>query len=559
MTTLQKTCTTCNASFVFTDAEQEILAKVSPLIGGVRYAIPAPDVCGLCRAQRVTTYLNEKNLFQGTCAITGKPILSLYHPDSPYKVIDTDVWWSDRFDAQSYGVQDIDFSRPFFEQFLELKRRVPRMNVSTQELDNSPYVNAAGKLKNCYMVFNTGVCENMLYGKTLWLVRDSIDCFYSTDLEQCYSVLDSSDCYNCAYLQDCTNCKDSQFLFNCKDVSYCIGCVGLRHASYQIFNKPVSKEEYDATLARLQRASYEELQEFHRQMEQRIAVAPRRYIRGKGYEDSTGNYLVDCPTVERCFKMINAENCFDCYEVIDAKDQVSVYEWGETAELMYYSVEVGDASQGFAFCTSSWKNSSNLWYCDYCISCKDCFGCTSLRKKQYCILNKQYTKEEYEELLPKLIAHMQQTGEWGDFFPMQDSHLAYNESVAQEHFPKTKEQCTAEGLLWRDRPESRSGTPTLCSYDHPTEEDAATILATVFTCAKSGRPYKIIPQEYAFYLKHKLPLPRLCFDERLKEMMAKRTGYELYQRPCSQCQKDLTTAYKTEVILCDTCYEKAFA
>jgi len=31
---------------------------------------------------------------------------------------------------------------------------------------------------------------------------------------------------------------------------------------------------------------------------------------------------------------------------------------------------------------------------------------------KYCILNKQYSKEEYEELVPKIIEHMQKTGEW---------------------------------------------------------------------------------------------------------------------------------------------------
>lgn len=559
MTALQKTCITCATPFVFSEAEQEILAKISPLIRGVRYDIPAPNLCGLCRAQRVCTYLNEKNLFQGTCAISGKPILSLYHPDTPYKVIDNQVWWSDQFDAQSYGVQDVDFSRPFFEQFLELKLRVPRMNVSTQELDNSPYVNAAGKLKNCYMVFNTGVCENMLYGKTLWLCRDSMDCFYSVELEQCYSALDSNGCYQCFYIQDCSACRESYFLFNCKDVKNCIRCVGLRHAEYHIDNKPVSKEEYEAEVARIKSASYEQIQAWRQEMDERAAQAPRRYIRGKGYEDASGNYLTDCRNVQRSFKMINCENCFDCFEIVNAKDLVSVYEWGENAELQYYSVEIGDESQSMAFCASSWKNDANLWYCDYCMACKDCFGCTSLKHKQYCILNKQYTKEEYEELLPRLIAHMQATGEWGDFFPMRDAHLAYNESIATMHFPKTKEECAAEGLLWRDRPESHSASAVPCTIDHPRQEDATAITQQVFTCASSGRPYKIVPQELAFYLQNGVVLPRQCFDERLTEMLSKRTGYALYNRACAQCAKALTTAYPTEKILCDVCYEQAFA
>jgi hypothetical protein len=50
------------------------------------------------------------------------------------------------------------------------------------------------------------------------------------------------------------------------------------------------------------------------------------------------------------------------------------------------------------------KGSSNL------------FGCIGLRGKEYCILNKQYTKEEYETLVPKIIEKMKADGEWGEFF-----------------------------------------------------------------------------------------------------------------------------------------------
>lgn len=44
---------------------------------------------------------------------------------------------------------------------------------------------------------------------------------------------------------------------------------------------------------------------------------------------------------------------------------------------------------------SNWAdNSSNI------------FGCIALRNKKYCILNKQYSKQEYEELIPKIKKHM---------------------------------------------------------------------------------------------------------------------------------------------------------
>ena len=97
--------------------------------------------------------------------------------------------------------------------------------------------------------------------------------------------------------------------------------------------------------------------------------------------------------------------------------------------------------------------SSNCIDCNFifnCNNCQDCFGCVNLKKKQYCILNKQYTKEEYESLLPKIIEHMKQAGEWGQFLPMKYSSYSYNESVAQDVLPIEKHQIETYESRWLD-------------------------------------------------------------------------------------------------------------
>ncbi|MBU0626695.1 hypothetical protein KKH82_04680 [Patescibacteria group bacterium] len=79
-------------------------------------------------------------------------------------------------------------------------------------------------------------------------------------------------------------------------------------------------------------------------------------------------------------------------------------------------------------------------YCSCCRNIKDCFGCISLNNAQYCILNKQYTKVEYETLVPKIIEHMTKTEERGEFFPSSISPFGYNETVASEYYHLTKEE-----------------------------------------------------------------------------------------------------------------------
>ncbi|HRI36255.1 MAG TPA: hypothetical protein PK765_04235 [bacterium] len=86
------------------------------------------------------------------------------------------------------------------------------------------------------------------------------------------------------------------------------------------------------------------------------------------------------------------------------------------------------------------NESVRLYYCESCNATKDCFACVGLRNKQYCILNKQYTKEEYEALVPKIIDHMRSTGEWGEFFPSRLGLFGYNESVGNDYFPLSKEE-----------------------------------------------------------------------------------------------------------------------
>lgn len=41
-------------------------------------------------------------------------------------------------------------------------------------------------------------------------------------------------------------------------------------------------------------------------------------------------------------------------------------------------------------------------YCHNCYNCYNCYMCVGLENKKYCILNEQYTKEEYEKKMKEL-------------------------------------------------------------------------------------------------------------------------------------------------------------
>lgn len=248
----------------------------------------------------------------------------------------------------------------------------------------------------------------------------------------------------------------------------------------------------------------------------------------------------------------------------NAKDCYDVYRWGHTGELCYECMGVGAGANQMLFCACCWPNNNNLLYCSFCNSCHDCFGCAGLRHKSYCIFNRQYSKEEYENIVPTLIESMMKTGEWGEFFPVSLSAYAYNDSIAQEYFPLTKEQVLKRGWRWSDY---EAPLPVvqkiIAAVDLPDSIDAIPddILNWAIECEVTKKLFKIVRQELDFYRQMKLPIPRRHPYQRHKDRMALRNPRKLWDRTCAKCQKTIVTSYapeRPEIVSCEEClrYEK---
>lgn len=211
---------------------------------------------------------------------------------------------------------------------------------------------------------------------------------------------------------------------------------------------------------------------------------------------------------------------------------------------------------------------NDLYYCRHCFNCKDCFGCVGLRQKQYCILNKQYSsKEEYEKKVAQIIEKMQKDGEWGELFPISENIYAYNETLANDNFPKTKEEALVFGCKWQDNDYSlRHDGPFYEPADDINEYKNSEVkrrelLDGILKCEVSGKPFKIMPQELAFYIEHGLPVSRKHFNVRFRERWEMKNPKVLYHRKCMNegCQNEFETTYapdRTEKVYCESCYQK---
>jgi hypothetical protein len=563
---MMKSCSQCRQQFEITDADLAFYDKVSPVFNGKKEQVPPPTLCPACRMQRRLSWRNEKRLYHRKCDKTGKQILSIYSPDKPYTVYDLPEWYGDGWDPLSYG-REFDFTRPFFEQFDELHHACPLRSFNLREENvNSDFTNLATRNRNCYLIFAANNNEDSYYSIYAQRDKNIVDCLFVFDSERCYECIDTYGGYNLKYCQYVDNCSDSSFLFNCRSCRHCFGCVNLTQKEYHMFNEKLTKEEYEKRLKTLE-ANPEFLAIARKRVQELQRTLPQKHYAGVGNESVTGDHVSYSKNTYASYDCTYLEDCKFCTWLHKSKECYDCYAWGFDGELSYESHLLGSSFQRVLFSESCWNSVSNLLYCRYCLDdCKDCFGCVSLRHKQYCILNKQYSREEYEALVPKIIAHMRKTpstgsgqaGEWGEFLPTAISCYAYNETVAQEYFPLTKEEALARGWKWRDEDQEEQ------KYMGPKTDVPATIgevtddiCGKILICEVTGRPYKINPQELRFYREMNVPLPRKCFDQRHKERRELRNPRRLWSRQCMNCKKSIETTYspdRPEKVFCEECY-----
>ena len=487
----------------------------------------------------------------------------MYDAHVPFPVYDMHEWWSDKWNGLDYG-RDVDWNRSVFEQLKPLHQTVPRMNIINVMCENTDYSNMSRGSRNCYLVFGCVGSEDCYYGHIVWQSKNSLDCLYLYRSEFCYECTDCVQCYNLAFCMSCDNCSDSKFLVDCTGCRNCFGCVGLKNKEYYLFNQPYSREDYEVKMKEFNQGDRRLVAMAQAKVKELMGQETVKNFHGFGCENVTGDYLYNCKSVFDSYDLKNCEECRYCATLDSFLNCYDCNFSAPPAEWCYNCL----TCQGYElFCCHLCFNSSNLYYSDQCYDSKDCFGCVGLKKKQYCIFNKQYTKEAYEALLPRLIEHMKKTGatrlgrgqEWGEFFPIDFSPFAYNETIAYKYFLLTEAETKARGWRWKELDEQKSYKGPHYEIPEDIKEVSDDICKQILVCEKSGRLFKIIPQELAFYRQHNIPIPKFCFDERHDARMTLRNPRHLWNRSCAQCQKPLQTSYapdRSETVVCEECYLK---
>ena len=241
-----------------------------------------------------------------------------------------------------------------------------------------------------------------------------------------------------------------------------------------------------------------------------------KYMHGMQNVEVMGDYVTNSK---------NSKFVFDSELLEDSK----YIQHGNKSKSVYDGYVVVDGTESSyeivsAIALNNVKSSYCTWhgfditYADTCENSDHLFGCVGLKKKKYCILNKEYSKEDYDALVLKILKHIDdvpyvdpegRTFKYGEYFPPAFSPFAYNETVAQEYFPTKKETALSQGYDWKEA-EARNYTVEIPGESVPDDisKTEADIVGKVIGCTHEGNcehscttAFKITPEEFQLYQK----------------------------------------------------------
>lgn len=557
---MQKNCQNCKKGFEIRKEDSIFYEQVD---------VPTPLLCPECRMQRRLAFRNERTLYKRTCDLCKKEGISIYPSKTPFPVYCHSCWWSDDWDALSFGM-DYESGRPFLEQFAELKNKVPRIALLVINSTNSDYTNNSAENKNCYLIFAAESNEDCAYGRLIQGCKSSYDCAFLYDSELCYECTDTRKSFKCLYSERLQDCIDVILSFDMRNSQNCILCTNGRNMTYCIENKQYTKEEFEKKKAEIL-ASHESIEKAKERYKELRARATVKYSSSVKCTNVTGDYIYNCHDGVRVFDASNAKNCSyvaDMEDPIDCQDCNNAY---YKPERCYNIMGTLQSTNCIACVYPMYCN--EVQYSDSCYNCVNCFGCAGLNKKNYHILNKEYSKEEYFKLKEEITEELKSQNIYGEFFPAALSPFGYNDTLASEYFPLTKEEAKEKGFNWQEQTTGTYGKETIKENKMPETISEVTedILNQVLVCKDCKKNFRITKGEFDFYKRMNIPLPHKDFECRHQDRMKKRNPRKLWHRSCQcqaenhsyhrgkSCSNEFETSYapdRLEMVYCEQCYQQ---
>jgi len=561
-------CQNCKLNFTIEPDDFSFYQKIK---------VPPPTFCPECRMIRRMIWRNCRSLFKRECGNCGKSVISMYSVERTKIVYCTDCWNSSDRDPLKDGF-DYDFSQNFFVQLKKLRENSPVLFAHhTGTLVRSEYTNYSLDNKDCYLSYSVIGCQDVLYSELIDYCINSQDCYSVQKVDGCSYNVDCEANYNTHYAIKSRNCIDSYFLYDCVNCQDCCLSSNLRNQKYVFNNKKLTKEEYENELKNITLNTYSGIKMTQNKFDDIFKnKSIHRFAQVYNSQNATGDYIGNSKNIHNSFDVQNSENIhYTVRAIMNTKDCYDNQGTG-AGELIYESVATSFGSYMDYF-TYICVGSKDCEYSFMCKSCSHCFGCFGLKNNQYCIFNKQYTKEEYFILVDKIKKHMDDMPyidnkgrifNYGEFFPYDLCPFGYNETNAHDNLLIKKDEAITKGYPWLDR-EEKNYHLTLKSSFLPDDINNCfeTILKETIACPNQGNQdyqcttaYRIVPEELSFCRQKNLPLPRYCPNCRHYQRLNYRNPMKLWHRNCMHqgCQNTFETTYdpsRPEIVYCEKCYQ----
>lgn len=590
-----KSCKICNATFPIYEWDKKLLDKISPKIWDEKFLLPTPDECPVCRQKQRLLFRNENTLYKVKSSVSWKPLISIFSEDLWLNIHS----FQEFYDWADFG-KDVGINNEQFDENIrKLLYNLPQVALQNgPNMENSEYNNLSWNLKNCYLCYDCGWIEDSLY---CWFLgpgtANAVDCFDWARLQNSYSLIWCGVMNKSFWCSNCDNMSDSYFCSWCSNVSNCIGCHDIKNKEYQIFNREVTKDVFEAFKKKHFDGSYSWIQSFlelYNKYNKDDAIIPNH----SNYqsENVIGWYMVNAKDVFFgwfTYRSSDSRYSYFCDAITDSMD---VDFCVNNIQLSYNSVTSFN-SYNIISC-SNISESNNCYYCSSCTACKNCIWCYWLSHSEYYIFNKQYTKEEYEKLAKEILWKLVKENKWWRFLNTSLSLFPYNDAVINNVYPvksvvdsKGNEKIVNKNGFWKvilksdkfisdailDLWWERKLEILYRTKDHEVnipvwlkvvdvnrfpdniKDVWDEILDLWIICEESGRIFRITKAELDFYRKYQIPLPKKHFQTRQIEAFQQRPSWELHIRKCDKCGIEMLTIYSESQrphMYCEECFDK---
>ena len=419
---------------------------------------------------------------------------------------------------------EYNFQKNGFENYKILSKKIKSSTlIQFWNNENSNFSDVSVNAKNAYLSrVITLWSENAYYSMLVRINSVNIfNSFFVVDNSEviyfCKSIHSSYKIFYSKYIKNCSDVRFSSNLTGCKE---CIDCDNLENESYCIWNIKYEKKEY-----------FERKSEILSQKSNFLNNYKKLENKWKNHNSSNVNWdnIIESEDVLNwsfVFNLKNWNNTLFVWSTAWAENWFDFLIWWEGNNDIYWVNNSWWGCQNiFNSVQVGW--STDIYYSQNIETCSHLLFCNGLKNKSYCILNKQYTKSEWEILADKIFKQMESDWILWDFFPGNINPFYFNDTIAGMLWDFTKEEVESKWYLWRDEeikvdiPEwvDIISTEQLNDYQWYSPSGEWRINPEILQKVIKDDAwdyYRIVQMEYDFLVKHWLPLPSLHWIDRMK-------------------------------------------